>query len=64
MTLRQAWCALRGHDQVLHFEGRRVMLRCTSCGHDSPGWTTQGRAPRMRFEGDPQRARLIARRTA
>ena len=31
-------CGLRGHDSVLHFEGKRVMMRCTSCGHNSPGW--------------------------
>jgi hypothetical protein len=69
MTLRQRWCGLRGHDAVLHFEGARVMLRCTSCGHDSPGWATHGRGPRMRFEGDPlrhrlKRPRLLVRRTA
>lgn len=38
--LGRVLCALRGHDTVLHFEGMRVMLRCTSCGHDSPGWET------------------------
>ena len=35
-------CAMRGHDSVLHFEGNRVMMRCTSCGHDSPGWLGPG----------------------
>jgi hypothetical protein len=51
-------CGLRGHDAVLHFEGKRVMLRCTSCGHDSPGWCVVGRAPRLRFAGDPRRHAL------
>jgi hypothetical protein len=55
-------CGARGHDAVLHFEGRRVMMRCTSCGHDSPGWEVSGRAPRQRFEGDPRRHRLQGRR--
>jgi len=66
----QFLCGLRGHDSVLHFEGKRVMMRCTSCGHDSPGWEVAGRAPRQRFEGDsrrhvlvPQR-RLVLRKTA
>lgn len=58
----QWMCALRGHDSVLHFEGNRVMMRCTSCGHDSPGWEITGRAPRHRFEGDRRRHVLVPRR--
>jgi hypothetical protein len=62
-------CGMRGHDSVLHFEGNRVMMRCTSCGHDSPGWEISGRAPRQRFEGDHRRhvlapQRLVLRKTA
>ena len=65
----QAFCSMRGHDSVLHFEGSRVMMRCTSCGHDSPGWETSGRAPRQRYEGDRRRHvlvphRLVLRKTA
>jgi hypothetical protein len=67
--LGQILCGLRGHDAVLHFEGPRVMMRCTSCGHDSPGWEISGRGPRQRFEGDPRRhvitpQRLVLRKTA
>jgi len=67
--LSQALCGFRGHDSVLHFEGNRVMMRCTSCGHDSPGWEISGRGPRKRFEGDVRRhmlkpARLVLRKTA
>jgi hypothetical protein len=58
----QMLCGLRGHDSVLHFEGRRVMMRCTSCGHDSPGWEVSGRAPRQRFEGDSRRHALVPQR--
>lgn len=62
-------CGLRGHDSVLHFEGNRVMMRCTSCGHDSPGWEISGRGPRQRYEGDHRRhvlapQRLVLRKTA
>lgn len=57
----QLLCAMRGHDSVLHFEGKRVMMRCTSCGHDTPGWEVSGRAPRQRFEGDARRHRLAPR---
>lgn len=69
VRVSQWFCALRGHDSVLHFEGTRVMMRCTSCGHDSPGWETSGRAPRQRFEGDRRRhaltpQRLVLRKTA
>jgi len=65
----QLLCAMRGHDSVLHFEGNRVMMRCTSCGHDSPGWEISGRGPRQRYEGDRRRhvlapQRLVLRKSA
>ena len=66
----QMLCGVRGHDSVLHFEGNRVMMRCTSCGYDTPGWEINGRGPRKRFDGDarrhllkPQR-RFVLRKTA
>ena len=68
--LSQTLCGLGGHDAVMHFQGNRVMMRCTSCGHDTPGWDVSGRGPRQRYEGDarrhvlvPQR-RLVLRKTA
>lgn len=68
VRIGQWLCAMRGHDSVLHFEGKRVMMRCTSCGHDSPGWEISGHAPRQRFEGDRRRhvlaPRLVLRKTA
>lgn len=65
----QFLCGLRGHDSVLHFEANRVLMRCTSCGHDSPGWEISGHGPRKRFEGDARRhlltpQRLVLRKTA
>lgn len=67
--LGQLMCGVRGHDSVLHFEGKRIMMRCTSCGHDTPGWEISGRGPRRRFEGDARRhllaqPRLVLRKTA
>lgn len=67
--LGQMFCGLSGHDSVLHFEGNRVMMRCTSCGHDTPGWEISGRGPRRRFEGDARRhllatQRLVLRKSA
>jgi hypothetical protein len=67
--LGQLFCGLRGHDSVLHFEGNRVNMRCTSCGHDTPGWEISGRGPRRRYEGDARRhllatQRLVLRKSA
>jgi hypothetical protein len=68
--LGQLICGLRGHDSVLHFEAHRVNMRCTSCGHDTPGWEISARAPRRRYEGDARRhrltttPRLVLRKTA
>jgi hypothetical protein len=56
--LTQTLCGLSGHDAIMHFEGNRVMMRCTSCGHDTPGWDVSSRGPRRRFEGDASRHRL------
>jgi len=53
--LGQLLCAIGGHDAMLHFEGKRLMMRCTSCGYDTPGWEISDRAPRRRFEGDARR---------
>ena len=67
--LGQLLCGLRGHDSVLHFESNRVNMRCTSCGHDTPGWEISGRGPRRRYEGDSRRhllatQRLVLRKSA
>lgn len=66
--LGQVICGLRGHDSVLHFEPNRVMMRCTSCGYDTPGWEITGRGPRRRFDGDARhhalKPKLTLRRTA
>jgi hypothetical protein len=58
----QLFCGLRGHDAVMHFEGNRVNMRCTSCGHDTPGWEISGRAPRRRYDGDARRHLLTPQR--
>lgn len=54
--LSQKWCGLNGHNEVLHFEGNRMMMRCTTCSHDSPGWETGINRPRRRYEGDGRHA--------
>lgn len=37
--LREACCALHGHDPLLHFDASRVCLKCANCGRETPGWT-------------------------
>jgi hypothetical protein len=57
-SVQSAVCGLGGHDSVLQVENGRMFLRCTACGHESPGWTSVGRGPRLRFPGDAARHRL------
>lgn len=64
-------CGFRGHESLVHFEGKRVMMRCTSCGHDTPGFELSDRGPRRRYDGDARRhhlaapaPRLVLRKTA
>jgi hypothetical protein len=37
--LRRLFCALRGHDNILHYEQDRLSLRCLSCGYRTSGWS-------------------------
>ena len=53
-----AMCGFGGHDPLLQVDGGRMFLRCSSCGHETPGWTTSARRPRPRFSGDQARHRL------
>jgi hypothetical protein len=36
--IQSVMCGLHGHDSVLQYERTRIFLRCTSCGHETPGW--------------------------
>jgi hypothetical protein len=36
--VRQSYCALHGHDNLLQFEPDRLFLKCVSCEHETPGW--------------------------
>ncbi len=70
VRIGQLLCGMRGHDALMHFEGKRITMRCTSCGYDTPGWELGDRSPRKRFEGDARRhllastPRLVLRKTA
>lgn len=59
--LRQVWCGLHGHDPLLNFERDRMFLRCTSCGHQTPGWNIGVQRPQLVFRGEARRDRLATR---
>jgi hypothetical protein len=44
----------------LCFAEKRVYLRCSSCGHESPGWVT-GKAAQVRVMPEPRRWALLVR---
>jgi hypothetical protein len=52
-SIRQLICAIRGHDDYLHFAKNRVYLECVACGHESPGWTIEPRRPALRLQSRP-----------
>jgi hypothetical protein len=54
--LRRLSCSvLRRHDEVLQFEKNRLSLRCISCGHETPGWVLDRKAPVVRFPAERRR---------
>lgn len=41
---REQWpCAVKGHQYLLHIEGRDLKLRCSDCGHVTHGWRNLGK---------------------
>ena len=57
-VLRQMFCALHGHDTLLHLEQERMSLRCGSCGHETPGWELNEAPPTVTVRGDARRLAL------
>jgi hypothetical protein len=58
MAVQHAFCSLRGHDNLLQFDHNRMFLRCTTCGHETPGWEVERTRLQLRFHGDPDRRLL------
>ena len=53
--VREAFCALHGHDSLLQFEHDRMFLKCVSCGYESPGWALDKPRPVvLRAENRPK----------
>jgi hypothetical protein len=57
-SLHSALCGIHGHDPLLQVHNRRIFLKCTTCGHETPGWSTSERGPQLRYTGDHARHRL------
>ncbi len=53
--MREAFCGLHGHDTMLQFEQDRMFLKCTSCGHETPGWSIHEPGPTMATQGEARR---------
>lgn len=71
--VRQTFCGLHGHDNLLQFEQERMFLKCASCGHETPGWelneprptvTLRAEEPRRKLQLQPQPQLISARRVA
>lgn len=60
--VRQMYCGLHGHDSLLQFGQDRMFLKCTSCGHESPGWDLAEAAPAVSdSDVEPSRPRAAMR---
>ena len=58
--VRQMFCGLHGHDNLLQFEQDRMFLKCVSCGRETPGWALDEARPTVTARGDA--ARQVAAR--
>lgn len=56
--VRQVFCGIHGHDNLLQFERDRMFLKCVSCGHESPGWELTKTPPTVKARGDAFRHAL------
>ncbi len=57
--VRQMFCGLHGHDNLLQFEQDRMFLKCVSCGHESPGWELTEAPPTVSATADAPRHSLV-----
>jgi hypothetical protein len=57
--VRQMFCGLHGHDNLLQFEQDRMFLKCVSCGRETPGWSLDEAPPTVTEGGDARRHALV-----
>jgi len=60
--VREMVCGLQVHDNMLHFEHEHMYLRCTSCGHQTPGWRLNDLQPVRTAHADPSSRTLVRAR--
>ena|SRR6266568_640125 len=60
--VRQMFCGLQGHDNMLQFEHEHMYLRCTSCGHQTPGWRLNDLQAVRTAQADPSSRTLVRAR--
>src|SRR5437773_7448448 len=60
--VRQMFCGLQGHDNMLQFEHEHMYLRCTSCGHQTPGWRLDDLQPVRTVQADASSRTLVRAR--
>jgi hypothetical protein len=54
--MHQAYCGLRGHDEMLQVGRERMSLKCVSCGHESNGWELNESQPAITARAEERRA--------
>jgi hypothetical protein len=52
-------CGLRGHDTMLHFEPKRLSLRCLNCSLQTRGWSLEPEATPHHFSSSFLNARRL-----
>ena len=57
--VREAFCGLHGHDNLLQFKQDRMFLKCFSCGHESPGWELNETPPTLVAAADSEQRALV-----
>jgi hypothetical protein len=57
--MRQAFCGLSGHDEMLQFERERMSLKCASCGHETHGWDLDEAQPAVTARAEGRRQFLV-----
>ena len=58
-SVRQFFCGLHGHDDLLHFGEGKLSLHCVSCGYESPGWEVERGTKLVRTAAPAPRARVV-----
>jgi len=50
-VVREAVCAISGHNYLLRAADHRLYLRCIDCGHETTGWSVDGSVAKPALRG-------------